>query len=114
MTQFYSEATALQPNAASVTIAAPGANRILAAMNIRVLVQRVGGNAAMTAVLRNGAAGVGPVIRTFLLAGATSIPTDIVLTGQFILASANTPLTLEFTGGNAAYNTFVAVGGVVL
>lgn len=65
------------------------------------------------AVLRDGASGVGDVLWSGVLAAPANSGGVVALPGLSIVGSANTPMTLEFTGAGVAgsYET-VAMSGI--
>ena len=103
-----------QPGAASVTQAAAGVGRRNVCLFIYAAIQRVAANASAQVVLRDGATGVGPVLMTIPLSGSTSIPEQFLSDGLFIIGSANTAMTLEFTAGNVNWNTVVGLQGMTI
>ncbi len=113
MALLFAENFAPQPGAATATIPAQGAGRRIVCTLVRVQLQRVAGSTAMSAVLRDGLTGVGPILRTYPLAGSTSLP-DTIIIYPYIIGSANTAMTLEFVAGSVNYNTFVSVAGYAI
>ena len=100
---------------ASVTQAAAGAGRKNVAKFISATVGRISAAGSFRLNLRDGASGAGTILQSWEIGVPNTGDSNSIVEGPFfIIGSANTAMTLEFTGNAAANIQSVGLVGIII
>lgn len=101
--------------AASVTQAAGGAGRRNVAQLISATVGRISAAGSFRLNLRDGASGAGTILQSWEIGVPNTGDSNSIVVGPlFIIGSANTAMTLEFTANAAANIQSVGLVGIII